>query len=35
MEKHPLFQKMMKNTLKVTVDAKKEARRDANDRVLL
>jgi len=28
-------QKMMKNTLKVIVDAKKEAKRDANHRVLL
>ena len=28
-------QKMMKNTLKVMVDAKKEAKRDANHRVLL
>jgi len=30
MEKHPLCPKMMKNTLKVIVDAKKEAKRDAN-----
>ena len=30
-----LVQKMMKNTLKVIVDAKKEAKRDANHRVLL
>ena len=29
------FQKMMKNTLKVTVDAKKEAKRDANHRFFL
>ena len=28
-------QKMMKNTLKVIVDAKKEAKRDTNHRVLL
>ena len=35
MEKRPLCQKMMKNTLKVTIDAKKEAKRDANNRVLL
>ena len=28
-------QKMMKNTLKVIVDAKKEAEREANHRVLL
>ena len=28
-------QKMMKNTLKVIVDAKKEAKRDANHRVFL
>ena len=28
-------QKMMKNTLKVLVDAKKEAKRDTNNRVLL
>ena len=28
-------QKMMKNTLKVIVEAKKEAKRDANHRVLL
>ena len=29
------FQKMMKNTLKVIADAKKEAKRDTNHRVLL
>ena len=35
MEKHPLCPKRMKNTLKVIVDAKKEAKRDANHMVLL
>ena len=29
------LQKMMKNTLKVIVDAKKEAKRDVNHKVLL
>ena len=35
MEKRPLCPKNDKNTLKVIVDAKKEAKRDANHRVLL
>ena len=35
MYKHPLCPKNDENTLKVIVDAKKEAKRDANDRILL
>ena len=34
-EKHPFFQKMMKNTLKVIVDAKKGSKVDTNLRVFL